>query len=86
MWVSFALGTAVFASFYVRLTNVSIVILILSFAYLAILTTSAIVNYPNLLTVFMVGVLAFILHDIFQMIDESEERKRQKILNKYDAK
>ncbi|WP_202809322.1 hypothetical protein [Staphylococcus equorum] len=84
MWVSFALGIALFTSFYIRLTNVNIAILILSFAYLAIMTTSAIANYPNLLSVFMVGVLGFIVHDIFRMIDENEDEKQKKILSKHE--
>lgn len=84
MWFSFALGIALFTSFYIRLTNVNIAILILSFAYLAIMTTSAIANYPNLLSVFMVGVLGFIVHDIFRMIDENEDEKQKKILSKHE--
>ena len=48
-----------------------------------ILTTNAATTYPNLLTVFMVGILAAVLSDLFSIIDESEERKKKQILETY---
>lgn len=83
MWVSFGLGAAIFTSFYITKTNVMLSLIIASFSFLLILTTNAATTYPNLLTVFMVGILAAVLSDLFSIIDESEERKKQEILETY---
>lgn len=83
MWVSFGLAVAIFTSFYTNKTNVMLSLIIASFSFLLILTTNAATTYPNLLTVFMVGILAAVLSDLFSIIDESEERKKKQILETY---
>lgn len=81
-FISLGVTMLIFGSFFIRNYNTRIIVNVVAIVYSSFITASYVFNYPNLGLGLLMIMLIWQIYETNKLIDESEDEKSKKILQK----
>lgn len=81
-FISLGVTVLIFGSFFIRNYNTRIMVNVVAIVYSSFITASYVFNYPNLALGLLVIMIIWQIYETNKLIDESEDEKSKKILQK----